>query len=257
MEWESPWGTGFPGWHIECSAMSLHFLKGHLDIHCGGVDHINIHHTNEIAQSEAATGEKFFNYWLHGAMINIGDDSKMSKSKGNILTLEAVSQAEKVDPLAFRYACLLTHYRKPMAYKPAMLQQAAAALLNLRRLVEQLKAKWGEVDSDSEKKFLAAINDDLNMPQAVAILQSVLKSSLSDGDKLATIHRFDAVLGLGLLTSNNKQIEVPTEIRELAAEREQARLNQDWATSDILRSKIEKLGYSVEDRKEGVKIRKI
>lgn len=257
MEWESPWGKGFPGWHIECSAMSLHFLKDHLDIHCGGIDHINIHHTNEIAQSEAATGEKFFNYWLHGALLNISDSEKMAKSDGNILLLEKVATEQKVEPLAFRYACLLTHYRKPMTYKPEMLVQAATALNNIRRSVESLGSKIGEIDSKYAEKFTEAINDDLNMPQAVAVLQTILKSDLAPEIKLGTIQSFDTVLGLDLMRAKAVTEEIPSEIRELAAERERARMDQDWATSDILRTKIQKLGYTIEDSSEGVKIRKL
>jgi cysteinyl-tRNA synthetase len=257
MEWESPWGKGFPGWHIECSAMSLHFLKDHLDIHCGGIDHINIHHTNEIAQSEAATGETFFNYWLHGALLNISDSEKMAKSDGNILLLEKVSEEQRVEPLAFRYACLLTHYRKPMTYKPEILGQAASALNNIRRSVENLGGQIGEIDTKFNEEFTEAVNDDLNMPQAVAVLQGLLKSDLSSEVKLGTIQHFDSVLGLDLIRTSSASDEIPSEIRELAAERERARLDQDWATSDILRTKIQKLGYSIEDRPEGVKIRMI
>jgi cysteinyl-tRNA synthetase len=181
MEWDSPWGTGFPGWHIECSAMSLHFLKDHLDIHCGAVDHINIHHTNEIAQSEAATGKKFFNYWLHGEFLNIGENEKMSKSKGNIMTLESVSKEYSAEALAFRYLCFLTHYRKSINFKGEALIQASAALTNLRRAVSALGENSGQVNEDYKNQFSAAINDDLNMPQAIAVLQSLIKSVNSEG----------------------------------------------------------------------------
>lgn len=257
MEWEAPWGKGFPGWHIECSAMSLHFLKDHLDIHCGGVDHINIHHTNEIAQSEAATGQKFFNYWLHGAMLQISDTEKMAKSDGNILLLDKIVADEEVEPLAWRYACLLTHYRKPMTYTPAMLDQAASALNNLRRSIENFGEIKGEPDSDFMAEFTEAINDDLNMPQAVAVLQAVCKSKLEPEVKLATIAQFDVVLGLNLIQEYSSSDLIPTQIRELAAEREEAREDQDWTTSDALRDKIQKLGYSLEDGPEGVRIRKM
>ncbi len=255
MEWESPWGKGFPGWHIECSAMSLHFLKHHLDIHCGAVDHINIHHTNEIAQSEAATGEAFFNYWLHGAFLNIGENEKMSKSSGNLLTLENVARETGVEPLAFRYLCLLTHYRKPMNYKAEALAQAGAALTNLRRQLEMFADAEGTVDADFQKQFHEAINDDLNLPQAVAIMQTVLKSSLSDKDKAATILDFDRVLGLDLRIGAPLE-DIPGDIRDLALRRETARREQNWLESDALRDQIEKLGYMIEDGKDGMKIRK-
>ena len=257
MEWESPWGKGFPGWHIECSAMSLHFLKDHLDIHCGGVDHINIHHTNEIAQSEAATGEKFFNYWLHSALLNISGTEKMSKSSGDFLTLDTVTEKEKVEPLAYRYVCLLTHYRKPSSYKSEMLQQAASALNNMRRTIEGLGTQIGEIDPKFLEEFTASVNDDLNMPQAVGVLQGVLKSDLSPEVKLGTIQSFDTVLGLDLIRTGSLPDEIPSEIRELAAERERARIDQDWATSDVLRTKIQKLGFGIEDHPDGMKIRKI
>lgn len=253
MEWESPWGVGFPGWHIECSAMSLHFLEGHLDIHCGAVDHINTHHTNEIAQSEAATGKPFFNFWLHGAFLNL-EEEKMSKSKGHIITLTSETESGKIEPLAFRYACLLTHYRKPMTYKPEILEQAQAGLTNLRKSVAQVGETGTEVNSDYAAKFEAAINDDLNFPQALAVLQELLKSSVEDGSKRATIEKFETVLGLDLFKAPEASEEVPSEIRQLAAEREKARQEEDWGTADALRDKIEKLGYRLQDNEGGVRI---
>jgi cysteinyl-tRNA synthetase len=256
MEWESPWGKGFPGWHIECSAMSLHFLKDHLDIHCGGVDLINIHHTNEIAQSEAATGQKFFNYWLHGAFINTSEGDKMSKSSGDFLTLAKITAEGHIEFLAYRYACLLTHYRKPMNYKQEILTQAASALSNVRRNIENLGNQSGTINEVYKREFTEAINDDLNMPQAVAVLQSLIKSDISSEDKIATITLFDSVLGLDLIRATDAADEIPTEIRELATEREEARQQQDWVTSDALRDKIDKLGYTVKDAKEGMEITK-
>jgi len=246
MEWDSPWGTGFPGWHIECSAMSLHFLKNHLDIHCGAVDHINIHHTNEIAQSETATGKPFFNYWLHGEFLNIGEDEKMSKSKGNIMTLEAETIQKQIDPLAFRYMCFLTHYRKAINYKFEALEQASAALVNLRRAVAALGNESGVVDEATQKAFSEAINDDLNMPQAIAIMQNLMKSDLAPAIKLATIKDFDSVFGLKLVAA-----DLPQEILELMSARDGARAMKDFDTSDKLRDEIEAQGYKVEDGPEG------
>lgn len=255
MEWASPWGVGFPGWHIECSAMSLHFLAGRLDIHCGGVDHINIHHTNEIAQSEAATGQKFFNYWLHGGFLNVGENEKMSKSSGNLLTLDLVTAEEKVEPLAFRYACLLTHYRKPMSYKPGMLVQAAAGLQNIRKAVAGLQGA-GQTDAAAEAAFREAVNDDLNMPQALAVFQNVLKSALPEGDKAATLKKFDEVLGLGLVFGTEQaDAPLPADIADLVDQRKAARQAKDWAASDALRGRIEAAGYIVEDQAEGMKVR--
>ncbi|MCX6793139.1 MAG: cysteine--tRNA ligase [Candidatus Falkowbacteria bacterium] len=250
MEWESPWGIGFPGWHIECSAMSLEFLKDNLDIHCGGVDHINIHHTNEIAQSEASTGKPFFNYWLHGEHLNLGEGEKMAKSTGNFLTLDLETTKKGIDPLAFRYLCFMTHYRKAINYKPEALEQAQNGLEAIKRAVSVLDKAAAAVDQDYKTKFMEAINDDLNMPQAIAVLQGLLKSELESNVKYATVADFDHVLGLGLIPE-----ELPLEIQALAAEREQARMNKDWAASDKLRNDIEALGFIVEDATAGTMIR--
>lgn len=251
MEWKSPWGVGFPGWHIECSAMSLKFLGDKLDIHCGGVDHINIHHTNEIAQAEAATGQPFFNYWLHGEYLNLGDKEKMAKSTGNILTLEAETINKKIDPLAFRYLCFMTHYRKPMAYKAEALEQAQITLASIRRAIASLVKASGKIDDHYKIEFTKAINDDLNLPQAVAIMHDLLKSSLAPADKLATLADFDKVLGLNLIPE-----DLPDKIKKLIIERDQARANQDWSLSDKLRTEIEVNGYVVEDGVEGTNVLK-
>ena len=178
MEWESPWGVGFPGWHIECSAMSLKYLAGELDIHCGGMDHINVHHTNEIAQSEAATGKPFFNYWLHGAFLNIVGGKKMAKNDGNFLTLEKTFIERQINPLVYRFAILNSHYRKPMEYSEEIINNAQKGFEHLRHQVNDLGTAVGKISSGFKKKFLAAINDNLNMPQALAITQEVLKSIL-------------------------------------------------------------------------------
>jgi len=249
MEWESPWGIGFPGWHIECSAMSLEFLKDNLDIHCGGVDHINIHHTNEIAQSEAATGKPFFNYWLHGEHLNLGEGEKMAKSTGNLLTLDSETTKKGIDPLAFRYLCFMTHYRKAINYKPEALEQAQNGLEGLKRAIWSLKNEDGEIDADYQKQFNEAINDDLNMPQAIAVLQLLLKSGLEAGIKLATVIDFDKVLGLNLIAQ-----DLPSEIKDLVAKRLEAKNNKDFATSDKLRVEIEAKGFVVEDGAGGSKI---
>ena len=256
MEWDSPWGIGFPGWHIECSAMSMKFLKDQLDIHCGGVDHIAIHHTNEIAQSEAATGKKFFNYWIHGAFLNISGGKKMAKSDDNFLTLENVIIKSGLNPLAYRYASFLTHYRKPMEYNEEGIQAAQNALDNLIKQVISLGTKKGKVNADFKTKFIEVINDDLNMPQAIAVVQELLKSKLSDADKLATILDFDKVLGLGLDKVKEEKVEIPKEVQELVKEREEVRKNKDWQKSDELRDKIGALGFTVEDTNEGQVIKK-
>jgi cysteinyl-tRNA synthetase len=253
MEWPSPWGTGFPGWHIECSAMSLKFLDGQLDIHCGGIDHINVHHTNEIAQAEAATGEPFFNYWLHGAFLNIAGGKKMAKSADNFLTLEKAFVARGVSPLVYRYAALSVHYRKPMEYSEESIANSQNALSNLYRSVADLGSVPGSADREFQEKFLESINDDLNLPQALAVVYEVLKSGLSDADKLATVLDFDKVLGLDL-DKRGREEALPPEIAELAKARQSAKQARDWELSDDLRTEIERHGYIVEDTKDGSKL---
>jgi len=262
MEWESPWGVGFPGWHIECSAMSLKFLGGQLDIHCGGIDHINIHHTNEIAQSEAATGQKFFNYWLHGAFLNISG-GKMAKSAENFLTLENALVKKGIAPLAYRFAALQTHYRKPMDYSEEGMTQAAAGLASLLGQVAVLGETCGVVSSEFKDKFLAAVGDDLNMPQALALVSSVFKSKLNDADKLATILDFDQVLGLRLNQASDSVApalslaDLPAAVQKLVVARQAARVAKDWDAADRLRQEIHDSGYAMEDKADGYRLTKI
>jgi cysteinyl-tRNA synthetase len=257
MEWASPWGVGFPGWHIECSAMSLKYLGSELDIHCGGIDHIAIHHTNEIAQSEAATGKKFFNYWIHGAFLNIAGGKKMAKSEDNFLTLENVIIKSGLNPLAYRYASFLTHYGKPMEYNEEGIQAAQNGLDNLINQVIGLGNKKGKVSKEFKIKFTEVINDDLNMPQAIAVVQELLRSDLNDADKLATILDFDQVLGLGLDKVKKEKVEIPKEVQDLVKEREEARKNKDWGKSDELRDKISELGFVLEDTSIGLIIKRV
>ncbi|MFA5024439.1 MAG: cysteine--tRNA ligase [Patescibacteria group bacterium] len=260
MEWESPWGVGFPGWHIECSAMSLKYLADQLDIHCGGIDHINIHHTNEIAQSEAATGKKFFNYWMHGVFLNIKGGQKMGKSKDNFLTLENAFVKPGLNPLAYRFAALQVHYRKPMEYSEAGLKQAEDGLNSLLNQVAALGDKKGEVAVEFKEKFLAAINDDLNLPQALAVIAAVLKAKLSPADKLVTILDFDKVFGLRLdlaaaaVKKELTLVDLPQDVQALIKARESARQAKHWEEADRLRGIIKEKGYLVEDIKTGFKI---
>ncbi len=255
MEWKSPWGTGFPGWHIECSAMSMKYLGDILDIHCGGSDHIDVHHTNEIAQSEAATGKPFFNYWMHSAFLIIAGGKKMAKSEGNFLTLESVVAEKKIDPLAYRFNTFQTHYRKPMEFSDDSISAAQNGLQHLRNQVRTLMdtAEAGEIDAQFQEKFLQAINNDLNIPQALAVVQDLLKSELAPGVKLATVFDFDRVLGLDLQKSAAGQ-SVPEEIQQLALERERARKEKQWALSDQLRDQIQERGYVVQDTPQGMKV---
>ncbi|NLZ74477.1 cysteine--tRNA ligase [Candidatus Falkowbacteria bacterium] len=269
MEWASPWGTGFPGWHIECSAMSLKYLNQQLDIHCGGVDHINIHHTNEIAQSETATGEPFFNYWLHNGFLNIAGGKKMAKSADNFLTLENALIKKGINPLAFRFAALQVSYRKPMEYSETGIQQAAEGLESLYSWVASLKEslsatemKNAQVDLGFKEKFLAAINDDLNTPQALAVLFSLKKSKLTKADLWATIIDFDQVFGLKLeqaqsFSSELKLADLPMEVQSLVIARHTARDNKDWSESDRLREAIKKQGYLLEDDQDTFRIYRI
>ena len=257
MEWDSPWGTGFPGWHIECSAMSMKYLGEQLDIHCGGTDHIDVHHTNEIAQSEAATGRKFFNCWMHGAFLIIAGGKKMAKSDENFLTLQNAFVKKGISPLVYRFAAFQTHYRKPMEYSEESIQAARNGLQHLQNQVRQAAQKStgqkGAVQEEFKTRFLEAINDDLNMPRAMAVVQDMLKSSMGDADKHATILDYDRVLGLSL-DQVNKPEELPQDIKNLVAERQAARDAKDWAGSDRLRDTIQDLGYLVQDTKEGMQV---
>ena len=257
MEWDSPWGTGFPGWHIECSAMSMKYLDELLDIHCGGTDHIDVHHTNEIAQSEAATGKKFFNYWMHGAFLIIAGGKKMAKSEDNFLTLENAFVKNDINPLVYRFAAFQTHYRKPMEYSQESVQAARNGLQHLqnqaRRVVQNSAGQKGAVIAEYKTKFLGAINDDLNMPRAMAVVQEMLKSNIADVDKHATVLDYDRVLGLSL-DKVDKPAELPQKITLLVAERQAARDAKDWAASDRLRDTIQDLGYLVQDTKEGMQV---
>jgi cysteinyl-tRNA synthetase len=257
MEWDSPWGTGFPGWHIECSAMSMKYLGEQLDIHCGGTDHIDVHHTNEIAQSEAATGKKFFNCWMHGAFLIIAGGKKMAKSEGNFLTLQNAFVKKGINPLVYRFAAFQTHYRKPMEYSEESIQAARNGLQHLQNQVRQAAqnstGQKGAVKGEFRTKFLEAINDDLNMPRAMAVVQEMLKSSMGDDDKHATILDYDRVLGLSL-DQVDKPEELPQEIKNLVAERQAARDAKDWAASDRLRDTIQDLGYLVQDAKGGMQV---
>ncbi|MDM8538041.1 cysteine--tRNA ligase [Desulfobacterales bacterium HSG17] len=257
MEWDSPWGKGFPGWHIECSAMSMKYLGDQLDIHCGGTDHIQVHHTNEIAQSEAATGKPFFNFWMHGAFLNIEGGKKMAKSAGNFLTIESTLIQKGIDTLAYRYAAFQTHYRNPMEYTTESINAAQNGLKHLQNQVRNIKenGKTGAVSNEYRDKFLEAVNDDLNMPRAMAVVQEMLKSDIVNPDKFSTILDFDKVLGFNL-DNVDKQDVLPEEVQKLIDARIQARQEKNWAASDQLRDEIAALGYVVQDGKDGMTVLK-
>ncbi|MFA5071576.1 MAG: cysteine--tRNA ligase [Candidatus Pacearchaeota archaeon] len=258
QEWDSPWGIGFPGWHIECSAMSMKYLGETFDIHTGGEDHIQIHHPNEIAQSEAATGKKFVNYWLHGFFLNFRG-KKVSKSEGGLYTISELEK-QNFNPLSFRYMCLTTYYRKPLNFSLEILESAQNSLNRLRNIISEIKykdEKKNRKNIDAAKKqFLEMINDDLNLPKATAFLWEILRDErLSNSEKYELAIDFDKVLGLGLDKEEN--VEIPDDVLKIADEREIARKNKDWKKSDELREKIKKKGWQVDDIKEGYKLKKL
>ena len=252
--WDSPWGKGRPGWHIECSAMSMKELGETFDIHAGGVDLLFPHHENEIAQSEGATGHKFVNYWLEGEHLMIAGE-KMSKSLGNIFTLNTLLE-KGYPPLAYRYLTLTAHYRKPLNFTWESLGAAQTTLTRLQNVVRDLNktSEVGVVDQTYQNKFKANLADDLNAPQAVALMWELINdSSLSPANKLATILNFDQVLGLGL--DKLEAIEIPDEVKKIAAAREEARENKNFAQADILRQQAVELGFIIDDTPDGPKIR--
>ena len=255
MEWDSPWGVGFPGWHIECSAMSVKYLGEQFDIHCGAVDHVNIHHTNEIAQTESATSKKpWVRFWLHGAFLNLPGDKKMAKSEGHFITLDNTFIEKQINPLVYRLATLSVHYRKPMEWTENVLTSAENSYSHLLSKISALGQVKGKVNPEYKKEFVLAINDDLNMPKALAILQEVLKSDLKNEDKLATILDFDRVFGLKLDQAEDSEktaYSIPVAVLELVAKREKARQEKDWALADSLRDEVKKLGFEVKDTAAG------
>jgi len=256
MEWESPWGIGFPGWHIECSAMSVKYLGDHFDIHCGAVDFINLHHTNELAQTEAATGkEPWVNYWIHGEFLNLKDGEKMAKSTGNFLTVKSEFVDKNINPLVYRLATFGVHYRKKMEWNDDIVASANNSYSNLINRIKILGKEVGQVNEELKERFLENINDDLNMPKALATLGEVFKYGISNADKLATILDFDRVLGLDL--DKIKADSIPEEVEIIAKDRLIARAQKEWQKSDELRDKIKELGYEIKDIDGGYEISKI
>lgn len=270
MEWSSPWGMGFPGWHIECSAMSMKYLGEQLDIHVGGEDLKSTHHPNEIAQSESVTGKKpFSKYWMHGAFLLV-DGGRMGKSMGNAYTLHDIME-KKYSPIALRYYYMTTHYRKQMNFTWEGLDSASNAYLKLRKDFKALQFNVDEdvniftkdVDMGEEMKhfrneFVAAVEDDLNLPVALSVMWTALKSeTLKDWEKRRLVKNFDKIFGLYLGGDFEKKSEIPEEIMELVKKREVVRKSKNWAESDALRKKIEDKGFKVSDFADGVNIEKI
>lgn len=248
MEWDSPWGRGFPGWHIECSSMSAKYLGSLFDIHCGGEDHVAVHHSNEIAQTQAAYGTRLANFWMHGHFLTL-DMAKMSKSSGDFVRLQSLRD-RNVDPLAYRYLCLTAHYRSKLHFNWDALAAAQTALNRLRNLYADWPA-GGSVDAGFAARFDAEINDDLNLPRALAVLWALVKSDLPAAVLKATVERFDTVLGLGLREWERPAAAIPDAIRALLNEREAARAEKDWARADALRERLLESGWQVADGKQG------
>ena len=271
LKWDSPWGVGYPGWHIECSCISMKYLGEYLDIHCGGIDNAFPHHTNEIAQSEAYLGHKWCNYWFHVHHLNT-NHGKMSKSSGEFLTVSLLEE-KGYDPLIYRLFCLQSHYRKTLVFSYENLDNAAKAY---RKLVDKITAldpkDAAPVDTEAEtalrEKFKAALDNDLNTALAVTSLYDVLKAKTSDSTKLAMLSEIDSVLGLGLLTAAEKaraakpkaaagQTEAvfgegDPEIDALVLRRQQARKEKNWAEADRIRDELTNMGITLVDTKEGV-----
>jgi cysteinyl-tRNA synthetase len=259
MEWDSPWGRGFPGWHIECSAMSLKYLGAQFDIHCGGIDHIPVHHTNEIAQTECFTGlAPWVGTWMHGEFLVL-DKGKMSKSSGEFLTLQSLID-KGYDALDHRFFCLGTHYRAPLTFAFEGLDGARAGRLSLRKRLEPLRslpAPAAEAVKAAERqplwaKFWEQVADDLNSPRALAVAWEAAKDdSLPPADKAALIAAMDRWLGLGLLTPDAPAAELSAEDQALLDERAAARAAKDFAASDRLRDALALRGIMVKDGKAG------
>lgn len=251
LGWESPWGKGFPGWHIECSAMSMKYLGETFDIHTGGIDHIPVHHNNEIAQSENATGKVFARFWLHNAFLNI-DNEKISKSLGNALVLSTL-QEKGVTPLAYRYWLLTGHYRSEMNFTMEALLAGQNAYLKLVERIRELDEEGGTVNDEYYARFMDAVNDDLGTPQAVAVLWELLKDeAVSSADKKVTALAFDTVLGLKL--DSVEAVAISNDIQSLLDARQAARDAKDWKASDDLRKQIEEKGFSIKDTENGQRI---
>ena len=256
LKWDSPWGVGYPGWHIECSGISTKYLGEYLDIHCGGVDNIFPHHTNEIAQSESYLGHKWCNYWMHVEHLN-DKNGKMSKSSGEFLTLSLLEE-KKYNPLAYRLFCLQSHYRKQLVFSYEGLDGALNTYEKLKNKVLSIKDDNNFNDEDFNKYnelFKNALKDDLNTSSAVTILFDTIKSDISNNTKLKLIEEFDKVLGLDLLKQETKQIDGKLEeyILEKINLRNEAKKNKDYALADAIRKELEEKNIILTDTREGTK----
>ncbi len=266
MEWDSPWGIGFPGWHVECSAMAMKYLGPTLDIHCGGIDHVSVHHTNEIAQSEAATGQKYVRYWVHGEFLVLRA-GKMSKSGGTFVTLQTLRD-KGYDPLDYRYLCLTAHYRTQLEFTYESLDSARRSLQTLRREAyktqQAAERQHGKLTTprleEMKNKFRAAMEDDLNAPKALALVWDVLRGAeLNPVEKVSFLQFADGVLALDFFREMQTppEEELPPHIQDLLARRAGARKAKDYKTSDELRAALAQAGYMVKDTPQGQQTEKI
>ena len=263
MQWESPWGMGYPGWHIECSAMSRKYLGDTFDLHTGGVDHIPVHHENEIAQSEALLGHPAVHYWMHGEFMMV-DGGKMSKSLGNTYTIsDLISRG--YSPLAFRYLCLNAHYRSKLNFTWEAMSGAQVSYIRLlegayRHKNAPSSPQAALLAQDAWEQFLEAAGDDLNIPKALGVAWTLIRSNIQSADIYDALLKMDGILGLNLAQYEPEQQQdepLPAEIAQLAEERQKARANKDWALSDNLREELRAKGYEAVDSKEGQRIKKL
>lgn len=270
LQWDSPWGRGYPGWHIECSAMSMKYLGEQFDIHCGGIDHIPVHHTNEIAQAEGATGKMPARYWLHGGFLVVPSTTgaqKMAKSSGEFLTLDLLKE-RGFDPISYRLFCLGGTYRNELFWSWQALDGAANQLRNLRSAVYDLRTATTEEELTTKEQLSAKgkeallafeeqIFNDLALPRALSVVHALLSDKMvAAAEKLYLLEAFDTVLGLGIKEWEEEKVDIPAAIEALAKERAAARGRRDFQEADRLRKEIAALGFSVEDSKDGYTIKK-
>lgn len=251
LKWESPWGLGYPGWHIECSGISIKNLGEYLDIHCGGIDNIFPHHTNEIAQSEGYLGHKWCNYWVHGEYLN-DQTGKMSKSKGEFLTLSVLKE-NGYDPLAYRYLCLTSHYRKPLVFSYEILDNASLSYQKLKQRVQSLKTEENPNETiyqEYNQKFKEYLEDDLNTSNAITLIYDLLKSDIDNGTKYALIRSWDKVLSLNLCEEKEISESLKKYIEEKIEERKKAKEEKNYALADQIREELLKQNIILKDTRE-------